>query len=238
MRRTLRSLRGRRFCDFRIVLLCAFCLSCPPPAAGEPRNAPTAADLFPLTPRERAFQFTEGEREGERMPLRLTRREQKHEWELRLGDLIVAALFRDSNGDLRLKRITHRKSHTRISYRPAVTLIPATVRPDVAVEQQVETRVTDAQTGEASYQSAMTHRLFSVSRATFTTPAGKYDGFQAQVEQKGTFGPATVTARFAGGFLPGAGLVHIRLEYTVDKPLIFGSAGAHIVELAEAPGDE
>ncbi len=237
MRRTLLSLRGRPL-YFGIVFLCVFCLGCWSNAAGEPRDASSAEKLFPLKSRQRPFVFTEGKREGERMPLRLNRKKEGKRWRLQLGDLFAAVLFRDSNGDLRLKEITKLKEHMRISYHPAVSLISAVVRPDIVVSQQVETRVTDTRTGEVSYQTLMTHRMPPVSRATFKTPAGDYDGLLVQVEQEGTFGLATVTARFAGGFVPGAGLVHAQLDYIVDKPLFFGSAGMHIVELAEPFGDE
>lgn len=169
-------------------------------AAFGQQNKPKAENPLPLKPIQRAFLFTEGKREGEKLQLRLERIKKGNVWQLQLGDLIVAEIFSDQQGDLRLLQINDPKENTVITYEPAILLIPATIHPNVDVGQRVQATVIDLKTREISHQAMVSHRLKSIVQTYFYTPAGKYEGYQVQIEQEGSFGMTMLKADFYGGF--------------------------------------
>lgn len=194
---------------------------------------PSSTSLLPLESSQRAMVFTEGEYEGESMDMTLRQEEDPGVWLLKIGELLEAELLRNDDGDLVLRRIKSPEEQRVISYSPPVILLPASLRPEISIDQEVETTVVDTKTGETEYQTSVTHTLHAPSRTTFYTPGGSYSGYQVDISQQGSFGLSTLEASFSAGFVTEAGLIHANLTYTTDKPLFFGDRHSHIVELAE-----
>lgn len=216
----------------RMIVCYIFCIVFFSTAAIGQQDKPKAENLLPLEPLRYSFVFTEGEREGEKMQLALEKLKEGM-WQLQLGNLFVAEIFHDRQGDLRLGQITSPQKNTIIKFQPAILLIPEPIPFDAEIGQQVQVKVIDMKTSEITQQAMVSHRLKSITRTKFYTPAGIYEGYQVQIEQQGSFGMAMLKVDFSGGFVPNYGLVHAYLSYNLNKPLFFGSTETYITELTE-----
>jgi hypothetical protein len=194
----------------------------------------TAEQLWTLKQRTKEFKITEGPEEGKRVKMTLrSDKDNEKRWILCFGDLAVLHLERREAGDLWLHRIEIPLHDKRIDYKQPVTLIPAQIRPSLALIEKTEASVIDMKTGGVVHTGPLRHHLKEIYLSTFYTPAGTYKGFKIEIHEHLSLTFAELYLDFAVGFAPKHGIVYVYLNYTLDRMRFFGSTETHIAKLAE-----
>lgn len=196
----------------------------------------SAAELLPLSPRERRFRVTSGSGEGQLVPLTLQQVEEDGTtyWQLEFEGFNTLRLNERADGGVVIDRLEVSTERETVFYDPPVVLLPATIVPDRHWTGTGTVQVWDWDEERIEHTGTYEHRVLPISRQRFYTPAGEFAGFLLRIEQTvDLHAPASLHLGLDSGFVAGTGLVHRSMRLVVDKPAWFGDTTERTVELAE-----
>lgn len=204
----------------------------PPVAIAAVSQAPSVDELLPLQSRQRTFVITDGENEGQRLPLVLERAQRAGEWRLSIQGLNTLYLKRGPADRILLSRIDIPDANKAIVYYDPLPLLPADATAAES-EDQSPVDVFNLETGKKTASGTARQHIDRVRETTFHLPVGPTSGYLVEARQTVDLGDTTVRLNVDSGFVPGQGMVYRRLNYKIDAPLMFGSSSSRTVELAE-----
>lgn len=196
----------------------------------------TAAELFPLEPRSRAFSIVDGDGEGQTvtMTLRRSDEEQPRHWELEFGNFNTLHLIESRDGSIKVDRLDIRTERETVLYEPPVLLLPAAIVPGRSWQASGTARVWDWDEEKFQQRGHYQHEIQPVTTERFITPSGTYEGVSLELDQTVNLeAPAEIRLHLDSGFLAGEGLVKRSMKLVIDKPLWFGRTTRRTAELAD-----
>lgn len=206
--------------------------------AGDER--PQAAELMPLEAREQQFRVIEGAGEGERPTLALEPAADapRGEWRLQLEGFNEIYLQRAEDGSIEITQIRLPEENNRIVFEKPLTLLPAQLQAGETYTEQTTARIYDTQTGEQTRSGSVQHEVTPVGAMRFDLPAGQERGYLVRMQQTVDLDNADLDLNLEAGFVPGEGMVHRRLQYTIEKLGLFGDTTTRTAVLAEPVEEE
>lgn len=196
----------------------------------------TAAELFPLEPRSRAFSIVDGDGEGQTvtMTLRQSDEEQPRHWKLEFGNLNTLHLIENRDGSITVDRLDITTERETVLYEPPALLLPAAIVPGRSWQASGIARVWDWDAERFEHRGRYQHEIPAVTTERFITPSGTYEGVLLELDQTVDFeAAAQIRLNLDSGFLAGEGLVKRSMKLVVDKPLWLGRTTRRTAELAD-----
>jgi hypothetical protein len=196
---------------------------------------PQAADLLSLEAHERQFRVTEGASAGKETTLALApvADAPRAEWRLELEGFNELYLTQTGDGGIALTQIRIAEQNKRIVFDEPVTLLPAQLQAGETYSMQTTARIYDTQTGEQTRSGSVQHQVTPVGPTRFDLPQGQTQGYLVRMQQTVDLDKADIKLDLEAGFVPGAGMVHRRLEYAIEKLGLFGDTTSRTAVLAE-----
>jgi len=190
-----------------------------------------SSTLLPLVERDATFKVTAGERRGQ--TVRVSIASHDDHWRLIQPDFKTRHVTRGEDGALLMSQSYVKHKDSRLSFDPAVPLLPSTMAPGAIKEFRAAVRVTSLDGKRVKASGDCVRRVELLGQRRIEIGDEEVDVYRVRATERFDFTLAHVRVVTTTDFVPGVGQVRQQVSEKITRLGIFSSRSSYTLERAE-----